>query len=92
MIKKENSFELGMKKTISAVLSSPLFLFRHETIDRDNAYRLASDLSFMLWGSGPDRLLLSAAESGEILDESYLRQTFERMLNDPKIQQIDYFP
>ena len=49
MINKENSFELGMKKTISAVLSSPLFLFRHETIVRDNAYRLASDLSFMLW-------------------------------------------
>ena len=44
-------------------------------------------------GSGPDRLLLNAAESGEILDESYLRQTFERMLNDPKIQRfLDSFP
>ena len=44
-------------------------------------------------GSGPDRLLLSAAESGKILDESYLRQTFERMINDPKIQRfLDSFP
>ena len=82
MINKEKSFELGMKRTISGVLSSPLFLFRHETIAGDKAYRLASDLSFMLWGSGPDHQLLKAAESGKILDESYLRQTFERMIND----------
>ena len=93
MINKEKSFELGMKKTISGVLSSPLFLFRHETIAGDKAYRLASDLSFMLWGSGPDHQLLKAAESGKILDESYLRQTFERMINDPKIQRfLDSFP
>ena len=52
------SFTEGMKKTTSAILSSPRFFFRYghngENID---PYVLASNLSFFLWGSSPDEKL-----------------------------------
>ena len=59
-VKSGESFTAGMKKVASAILSSPLFLFRHETVLKDDPYALASKLSFSLWGSCPDDALLKA--------------------------------
>ena len=92
-LKSEESFTTGMKKVASAILSSPLFLFRHETVLKSDPYALASSLSFSLWGSCPDDALLKAAGEGKLADPKALAQIVDGMLNDPKIERfLDSFP
>ena len=93
-IKQGLSFTDSMKKVASAVLSSPMFLYRAGATDvRDAPFELASNLSFFLWGSCPDQELLSLAESGELAQPDVLNRTIERMLGDPKIERfLDTFP
>ncbi len=92
-VKSEESFPIGMKKVASAILSSPLFLFRHEIVDKDDPYALASCLSYSLWGSCPDSELLKAAEDGKLANPKYLADIVDTMLKDPKIERfLDSFP
>ena len=96
-IVQTGSFTDGMKKAASAILTSPLFLYRfHPSSEGDgssDAFGLASDLSFFFWGSGPDDELLRLAESGELRDPGVLASTVDRMLEDPKIERfLDTFP
>ena len=88
------SFTEAMKKVTSAVLSSPLFLYRSENVAGENAqFGIASRLSFFLWGSGPDQELLALAERGELSNPQALQRTINRMLADPKIERfLDTFP
>ena len=88
------SFTESMKKVASAALSSPMFLYRAGTTPMaTRQFELASNLSFFLWGSGPDRELLRLAESGELSRPEILNQTIERMFADPKIERfLDTFP
>ncbi len=96
-IKGGLSFTESMKKVASAALCSPLFLLVHgsekekESIDVQLA--LASNLSFFLWGSGPDQELLQLARKGELSKPQVLEQTIQRMISDPKIERfLDAFP
>ncbi|RLT10868.1 MAG: DUF1592 domain-containing protein, partial [Planctomycetota bacterium] len=93
-IKQGLSFTDAMKKVGSAVLSSPMFLYRTGAADnRDAPFELASNLSFFLWGSCPDHELLRLAETGELAQPDVLNRTIERMLADPKIERfLDTFP
>jgi hypothetical protein len=92
-LKTEASFTKAMKKVASAILSSPMFLFRHESTREDDPFRVASQLSFFLWGSCPDKELLQAAEEGQLVDKEVFQATFERMMADPKIERfLDSFP
>jgi hypothetical protein len=92
-VKSEESFTTGMKKVASAILSSPLFLFRHEAVVKNDPYALASSLSYSLWGSCPDPELLKAAKDGKLSDPKDLALVVDRMLNDPKIERfLDSFP
>ncbi|GIS29145.1 MAG: hypothetical protein CM15mP130_1750 [Verrucomicrobiota bacterium] len=80
-----------MKKTIS-VFFLPTFFFRHER-KLGAKHIVWHPIFHSCSGEWTDHQLLKAAESGKILDESHLRQTFERMINDPKIQRfLDSFP
>ena len=82
-----------MKKVVSAILSSPLFVFRHETVADNDPYALASKLSFSLWGSCPDEGLLNAAEKGSLTNPNELAKVVDGMLEDPKIERfLDSFP
>jgi hypothetical protein len=92
-IENGGSFTDGMKKTAAAVLSSPMFLFRYTGAADEQQYDLASNLSFFLWGSGPDTELLRLAESSELSKPDVLEKTVDRMLADPKIERfLDTFP
>ena len=92
-VKSEESFTSGMKKVASAILSSPLFLFRHETVVKNDPYALASSLSYSLWGSCPDTVLLKAAEEGKLSNPKELALVVDGMLKDPKIERfLDSFP
>ena len=85
-------FESAMKKTASAALSSPKFLFRAERAKGDQ-FALASRLSFLLWGSGPDQELLDLAAKGELSYREVLIKTIDRMVADPRIERfLDAFP
>ncbi|MFM9965665.1 MAG: DUF1588 domain-containing protein [Planctomycetaceae bacterium] len=93
-MKQGLSFTDSMKKVASAVLSSPMFLYRTRAEDGQEApFEVASNLSYFLWGSCPDQELLRLAESGELAKPDVLNRTIERMLADPKIERfLDTFP
>ncbi|MBB74550.1 MAG: hypothetical protein CMJ75_08560 [Planctomycetaceae bacterium] len=91
---QNSSFTDGMKKVVAAVLSSPLFLYRYSSPERTAAdFELASNLSFFLWGSLPDKQLLELAAAGQLTEPKTLNQTLDRMFADPKIERfLDTFP
>jgi len=91
---KGMSFTDSMKKVSSAVLSSPLFLFRYrEATGKESQYEMASRLSFFLWGSIPDQELMDLAEAGKLSDPEVLKKQIERMFSDRKIERfLDSFP
>jgi hypothetical protein len=89
--KKGQRFELGVRAALYRVLVSPHFLFRVEldppglapgTTYAIGEYELASRLSYFLWNSMPDDVLISLAEKQQ------LRQNLEvqvrRMIQDPR--------
>ena len=85
-------FTDAMKKAASAVMSSPKFYFRSQD-EEHSQYRLASELSYCLWGSCPDQELLDSAAKKELSDSKVLAATIDRMIADPKIERfLDTFP
>lgn len=82
-------FTTSMKKVASATLSSPMFLYRHRA--QESQFELASNLSFFLWGSSPDKQLIELAKSGDLAEN--MPQTIDRMLADERIERfLDTFP
>lgn len=87
-------FYAGLEAGLSAMLVSPSFLFIADRTEADPAnkgklrldgYSRASRLSFFLWGSAPDDMLLTAAKNGELFESSGIRRQAERMLDSPKL-------
>jgi hypothetical protein len=77
-------FEGAVRLTVSAMLQTPQFLYRPElssnaTVELE-AYAMASRLSFFLWESVPDALLLAAAEKNELRTTEQIRSQTSRML------------
>lgn len=84
-------FEKGISQAISAILTSPKFLFRSETQPRPDdpksihqldEHALASRLSYLLWLSLPDEELARHAQAGTL--RKNLRAQVARMLADDK--------
>ena len=95
--KEDPSFEVAMRFTLQAVLVSPKFLFLSEEPnsraqpDKVTDHELASRLSYFLWGSIPDDILLMAANDGALSDPNALREQFERMLNKQNSRKVRNF-
>jgi hypothetical protein len=92
-----DGFEAGIEMALSAVLVSPQFLFRVEQdpagIAPNTSYRisdleLASRLSFFLWSSIPDDVLLDVATAGTLKQPAVLEQQVRRMLADPRSESL----
>jgi hypothetical protein len=102
--KAEDGFDGGIEMGLSAVLTSPEFLFR---IERDPAsaanaatagkpagaynisdLELATRLSFFLWSSIPDDELLDVAVRGDLDKPAVLEKQVKRMLADPKSESL----
>lgn len=81
--KRGESFENSMLYALCAVLISPQFVFRTEPKPLDD-YALASRLSYFLWGSMPDSLLLALASEGRLSDPEILKAQVARMLRNQK--------
>lgn len=89
----DGDFEAGIQFALERILVSPDFLFR---IEQDPAgvalgsmyaisdTELASRISFFLWSSLPDDVLLDLVENGTLRDAGVLEQQVERMMADPR--------
>ena len=93
------SFPDVMKSLAAATISSPKFLYLYdkssesETAEAIDDFELASRLSFFLWGSLPDSVLLELAATGELTKPETLDAQMERMLKDRKLKRFcDSFP
>ena len=89
--KEAGGFDSGVTELVTAVLSSPDFLYRAISISpKANEPRqlddleLASRLSFFLWSQGPDDALISLAASKRLSDPAVMKAQVERMLKDPR--------
>jgi hypothetical protein len=82
-------FDSGVTELVTAVLSSPDFLYRAISTQPDQArplndFELASRLSFFMWSEGPDEQLLNLATRKALSDPEVLKAQVARMLKDPR--------
>jgi hypothetical protein len=89
------SFEDGIRTVLAAMLQSPHFLYRTELgrPQGDGTYRLtpyevASELSYLLWGSMPDEELFARAKAGELATEEQLAAQVGRMLQSDRARPL----
>ncbi len=68
------------------LLQHPAFLYRLEPEGALDDFQIATRMSFLLWGSVPDDVLLDAAEAGELDAVGTRAEQAERMLADPRAQ------
>lgn len=86
----KQSFDDSILYALSGVLISPQFLFRAEPPNLTaqdrllDDYSLATRLSYFLWNSTPDSLLLALAGEGKLNDPEILKGQIARMLRNPK--------
>ena len=66
------------------ILCSPSFIYMQEGEGRLDDYNLASRLSYFLWSSQPDAVLLEHAEAGRLTDSKVLDAEVDRMLKDSR--------
>jgi len=95
--RREGDFEDGMRMALQALLASPRFLFRLESVPegarpgqnyRITEYDLASRLSYFVWGSGPDQELLKLAGERKLRQPGVLEKQVKRMLEDPRSEAL----
>ena len=88
-------FDSGVTELITAILSSPDFLYRAIASPAApgqsrqlSDLELASRLSFFLWNQGPDEQLLSLANNKQLSDPTVLDAQVVRMLKDRRAQSL----
>ncbi len=82
-------FDLALKTGVTAILSSPEFLFFREKPGRLDDFALASRLSYFLTRSLPDDELMQLAAAGKLTaDEGVLMAQVDRLLKDPRAERF----
>lgn len=87
-------FSGGARAVLGAALQAPEFLHHVELgrlVNEEGVAKakltdleLASRLSFLFWGSGPDAELLELARAGRLSEPAELATVARRLLNDPR--------
>ena len=89
------SFHKGLELALAAMLVSPHFLYVVESAEADpdspSDMRLdnlarASRLSFLLWNTTPNEMLLKAAEQGQLTDPAQLAAIAQLMVRSPRLK------
>ena len=92
---KNSTFEAGIAQAMVAVLASPRFIFREETVEPlepghvyplIDEYALASRLSYFFWSTMPDEELFRLAESQRLRAE--LPTQITRLLANPRSSEL----
>ncbi|MEK9500875.1 DUF1592 domain-containing protein [Gemmatimonadota bacterium DH-20] len=93
----EGGFEVGVRRSLQAILAAPDFIFRFEEppagleeggVFALDDYDLASRLSFFLWGLPPDSTLMQVASTGTLGEIEVLEAEVDRMLADPRAEAL----
>jgi hypothetical protein len=93
--KTMGDFYAGLQITLTSMLQAPQFLFSWESMkaDPDNpgqntldAYSKAARLSFFLWDTAPDDMLLTAAQAGELDRPEGFQKQVDRLLASPRLE------
>ena len=87
--RQKGTFETGIQLALRRLLASPTFVFRAESDPRNRDSRvsdleLASRLSFFLWSSIPDDILIDLASRDRFHEPAVLEEQTRRMLADPR--------
>lgn len=89
----DGSYAEGIEVMVRAALQSPNFLYRLELTPAATAsdkriplsqFELASRLSFLTWGSGPDDALLDTAAKGGLASKEQVAAKARELLANPK--------
>jgi len=85
----DTGFSNGIRLVLSAMLSSPNFLYQVEpstgpALAKLDGYELAARMSLFLWDSGPDDALLDAAGRGDLDNDAGLTTQVNRLLSDAR--------
>lgn len=91
-------FDTGIRYIVTAVLTSPDFLYRavqppknaadsHDTYPL-NDLELASRLAFFLWSQGPDDELIKLAAESQLSKPKVMEAQVRRMLADPRASSL----
>jgi hypothetical protein len=86
IFRSQGEFLKGAQAVIEAMLQSPSFIFWMEQTPNPKwkAYATASYLSYSLWNTTPDDLLLDAAAQGKLDAAADVERMARRMLDDPR--------
>lgn len=81
-----DTFEAGIRETLSMVLISPQFLYHTVAADKVTTPNdeLGSRLSYFLWGSPPDDELLALAAEKKLNNPDVIEAQVRRMLADDR--------
>jgi hypothetical protein len=91
----DEGFAAGIELVLGTMLQSPHFLYRPEfgvaapdtsEVLALTGYEIAARLSYFLWASTPDEVLLDAAEHGELDDLDGVVSRARAMLDDPRFE------
>jgi hypothetical protein len=87
----EDGFQRSIQWLIAGMLESPHFLYRTELGSRHDGnffalsdWEIASELSYMFWGTMPDARLFAAAAAGELHTPEQIAAEAERLVLDEK--------
>ena len=92
---ERRDFYEGLTYSLAGLMMTPKFLFvidmtepdpAHQGQQRLTSYARASRLSYLLWNSAPDTMLLDAAAKGALDSADGLEKQAERMMESPKFE------
>jgi hypothetical protein len=91
-------FASGVRAVVEVALQSPEFLYRVELgepadpqmpqLGRPTPYEMATRLSYLLWGSAPDAMLLEAAAAGKLRTKEEIAAQARRLLADARAREV----
>ncbi|WP_434391503.1 DUF1592 domain-containing protein [Melittangium boletus] len=98
-VASEDGYLKGLEAVTTAMLLSPHFLYRSELGQHQgngryvlSDYELASELSYLFWGSMPDADLFAKAKAGQLHTPEQLAAEARRMLASPRSRpMLDHF-
>lgn len=88
--------ELALTYILAGLIQSPHFLYvpmvgapvPNSELRVYTDHEVAARLALLLWGQGPDDILLAAAEAGSLTSKDGLEAQVDRMLEDPRARSV----
>lgn len=95
LVQTGDAFRDGVQLVLEAVLQSAKFLYRPEQGSGDadevgetlSDFEIATRLSYLFWGTGPDEELLEAALAGQLSTDEGVAIQALRLADDPRMRE-----